>query len=414
MAVKNFENRLGKYADVIVQVGLNVQPGQKLMIIAQLETASLVREVAARAYRAGARLVDVLWDDEYLMLARLQNAPDGSFEEYPIKRAEWLNEHAKNGGALLSIRALNPDLLSNENPENIMTIQRTAMKYTQPYSELVSGHAINWCVTSAPAPGWAKKVFPDLSEENAIEAMWESIFELARINHPDPVAHWKEHSKKLEDMGEAMTRRKYTTLHYTAPGTDLRIGLVDGHEWLGGGTDSATGIHFVANIPTEEIFTMPHKDRIDGVVKATMPLNYQGSLVDDFSVTFEKGRVVDVQAVQGGDLFRNLISTDAGAASLGEVALVPYSSPISKSGKLFYNTLYDENASCHVALGRAYPNTMQDGMGMSQEKLASLGCNISLIHVDFMIGSNEMNIDGITADGRSEPIMRKGEWAFES
>jgi aminopeptidase len=215
-------------------------------------------------------------------------------------------------------------------------------------------------------------------------------------------------------MGEAMTRRGYQTLHYTAPGTDLRIGLVDGHEWLGGGTDTPNGIHFVANIPTEEIFTMPHKDRIDGVVRATMPLNYQGSLVDDFSVTFEKGRVVDVQAAQGGDLFRNLIATDAGAASLGEVALVPYSSPISKSGKLFYNTLYDENASCHVALGRAYPNTMQDGMGMSQEKLASLGCNISLIHVDFMIGSDEMNIDGITSDGRSEPIMRNGEWAFES
>lgn len=406
MAIANFEEKLGKYADVIVQVGLNVQPGQKVMILAHLESADLTREVVARAYRAGARLVDVLWDDEYLTLVRLQNAPPDSFEEYPVKRAEWLIDHVKTGGALLSIRALNPD--------NIMAVQRTAMKHMQPYSEVISGHATNWCVTSSPAAGWAGKVFPDVPQEQRIDRMWESIFELARINHPDPVAHWKEHSAKLEAMGEAMTRRKYTALHYTGPGTDLRIGLVDGHEWLGGGTDTPNGTHFVANIPTEEIFSMPHKDRIDGVVKATMPLNYQGVLIDDFSVTFEKGHVVDVQAGQGGDVFRQLIETDEGAASLGEVALVPYSSPISKSGRLFYNTLYDENASCHVALGRAYPGTLQDGTGMSPEKLASLGCNISLIHVDFMIGSDKMNIDGITQDGRAEPVMRNGEWAFES
>lgn len=413
MTVKDFQKKLGHFADVIVQVGMNVQPGQKVMIIAHIEGADLVREVVARCYRIGARLVDVLWDDEYLTLTRLQNAPRDSFEEYSVKRAEWLIDHAQHGGALLSIRALNPDLLSKEDPDNVMTIQRTAMKHQMPFSQMISNHAINWCIVSSPAAGWSDKVFPGKSAQESIDLMWEAIFELTRINYPDPVAHWKEHSRKLEALGETMSARQYTALHYTAPGTDLRLGLPMGHKWIGGGTDTPGGIHFVANMPTEEIFTMPHREQVDGTVTATMPLNYQGVLIDDFSVTFEGGRAVNVKAKKGEEVFRKLIETDEGASRLGEVALVPASSPISKSGRLFYNTLFDENASCHVALGRAYANNLEGGDHLSVEELLAAGANHSLIHVDFMIGSDKMDIDGITTDGKSEPVMRKGEWAFK-
>jgi aminopeptidase len=413
MPVADFEARLGKYADVIVEIGLNIQPGQKLMIVAHLEAVPLVRAVAARAYQRGARLVDVLWDDEYLALARLENAPRDSFEEYPEWKSRAMADHASSQGAVLSIRALNPDLLSGQDTDLIMTMQRTEAKHRAAFSKAITANDTNWSLVASPAVGWSGKVFADIPASERIDRTWEAIFEMSRINHPDPVAHWREHIRGLDARSAYMNAKQYDALHLTAPGTDLIIGLPKNHLWAAAGTTSTPfGVVFTANIPTEEIWTAPDRARVDGVVRSAKPLNLQGVLIDKFSVTFKDGRVTDIQAEQGGDVLRKLVETDEGAARLGEIALVPNSSPISQFGRLFYHTLYDENASVHIAFGRAYAFNIQGGEKLSEEDLLAAGANRSLIHTDFMIGSGEMDIDGLAGDGSAEPLMRSGEWTF--
>ena len=406
-----FERSLNQYAQLIVRVGLNLQPGQRLLIRGPLDAAPLVRLVAARAYDAGARLVDTILSDPQLLLTRYRHAPRDSFTEH----SDWWwragLEYVEAGGAVLSIGGVDPYLLKGIDPELIGTVQRTEGRAALPFSSRISADEINWCVVGYATAGWAGRVFPKLPPAEAQARLWEAIFRTVRLDAADPLAAWEAHNANLAARSAYLNGKQYTALHYRGPGTDLTVGLPENHHWIGGVAPTGIGIANVANMPTEEIFTAPHRDRVDGTVRATMPLNVGGNLIEDFSLTFENGRVVDLKAGSGEAILRAQVEMDEGASRLGEVALVPHSSPISQSGILFYNTLYDENASSHLAIGRAYRNCIAGCEDASEEEFAARGGNTSANHLDFMIGSAEIDIDGITADGRREPVMRGGEWA---
>jgi len=410
-----FENKLQKYVDVAIKVGVNLQPGQRLIIrYAPVEAASFVRQMVASAYKAGARLVDVFWRDDEIILNRFKYAPRDSFEEFPTWITEAQTAAVERGDAILTFLATNPDLLSGQDPELVALRMKTLQKNMLSFSSLIMRDATNWSIISYPIKDWAAKVFPNVNPDTSVEKLWGRIFEACRINGDDPVAAWQAHNKKLSARSEYLSSKQYTALKYTAPGTDFTLGLPEGHIWKGAESTSQTGIRFIANIPTEEVFTMPHKEHADGVITASKPLNYGGTLIENFSLTFKNGKVVDVKAEKGEKVLKALVATDEGSSRLGEVALVPYSSPISQLGLLFYNTLFDENAASHLALGRAYKFTMQDGAKMTDDEFSAHGGNYSLAHVDFMVGNAKMNVDGITAAGKTEPIMRQGEWAFEA
>lgn len=411
------ERLLDIYGELIVRVGLNVRAGQRLLIIGplasggvSLEAAPLVRRIAASAYAAGATLVEAIWGDEDLQLSRFRRAPRDTFDQVSAWLPGALLEHVSAGHAMLSIYANDPDQLQNEDPQLIGTLQQATARAVRPFRERISRNDTNWTVAAAAAPAWASRVFPGEDAGRATARLWEAIARLCRLDAPDPVAAWRRHLDDLARRRDRLNERRYSALRYRGPGTDLTIGLADGHRWVSGQSASRNGILFAPNIPTEEVFTMPHKDRVDGIVRATRPLSYGGSLIEDFSVRFEHGRAVEVDATKGATVLKDLIATDEGAARLGEVALVSYASPISQSGLLFYNTLFDENAASHVALGAAYKFTVADGESMDDERFASVGGNRSAIHVDFMLGSAELDIDGVAQDGSSEPLMRNGEW----
>lgn len=416
-----FDRNLEKYADLIVHIGLGLREGQNLAIGgknlsrgAPLSSAPLVRKVAESAYKAGARFVNVLWDDDQQHLIRLKHAKNETFDDYPTWRTKSLIEYAQNGDAIFTIFAENPDLFAGQNPKDVTRLQHVMERNLQPGTDLLMKNAYNWTLVSVPTIGWATKVFPDLAEEEAMRKLWDVIFTLCRLDNDDPVAAWQQHISDLKMRSDYLNDKAYDALKYSGPGTDLTLGLPEGHIWKSArSTTNTTDISFVPNLPTEEVFSMPDNRRADGTVRAAMPLNYGGSLVDDFSLTFKDGKVVDYKAGQGAETLKGILDVDEGAGRLGEVALVPHSSPISQSGLLFYNTLYDENASSHIALGRAYQLSMQGGEQMSQEEFAQHGGNHSLVHIDFMIGSDKLDIDGLTKDGKSEAIMRQGEWAFE-
>ncbi len=408
-----FETRLQKYASLVVKVGMNVQPDQQVVLRAPIEAAALARQVTIESYKAGAKYVNVFYNDDQITLIRYQHAPRDSFDFFPQWYADALTGLAKEGAAILSIYATDPDLLKDQDPELISTAQKVAAKATRPFAELLGKDYAPWTVISASVPGWANKVFAHLPEEERVPALWDAIFTICRVDEPDPVEAWRLHTEELAKRSAYMNEKQYVALKYTAPGTDLTVGLPENHIWTGGYGQTPDGVRFTANIPTEEIFTLPHKDRVDGVVRATLPLNLRGNLIENFWFRFENGRVVEAHAEKGEAILQKLLETDEGAVRLGEVALVPQSSPIAQTGILFYNTLYDENASCHLALGRAYRTSLKGGEDMSPEEFAAAGGNDSLIHVDFMMGSADMDIDGVLPDGSTEPVFRQGEWAFE-
>jgi aminopeptidase len=411
MNEQEFDKMLAKYADVVVKVGLNLRKGQKLSIRAIIEDAPFIRKVTESAYKAGAQYVDVLWADEQLARIRFEQADPESLSEIP----NWLfgryEEYYQNGDAELAVFSTDPDLLSGIDPELIAKERTARMKKLDPLRKYEN--VSNWCVVSTASPAWARKVFPELSTEEAQSKLWEAIFNSCRVDLPDPVQAWRDHTDKLSKYKNYLSAKHYTALHYTAPGTDLTVGLPEKHIWQGAEASFTNGITCTVNIPTEEVFTLPHKDKVNGTVTATRQLNLMGAMIEDFSVIFENGRAIKVTAKKGGEDFRKLIETDENACRLGEVALVPNSSPISQRGHLFYNSLFDENASCHIAVGAAFRDTIMGGPDMNDEEFQSQGGNKSIIHTDFMIGSAEMDIDGIKEDGTREPIMRKGEWAFD-
>jgi aminopeptidase len=413
----DFEQRLPSYAELAVRVGLNLQPHQRLLIIgplanggAAIEAAPLVRHITAAAYAAGARLVETLWGDEALLAARFAHAPRDSFDEFSAWLPRALAEHVEAGHAVLSIYANDPDQLKDAPPELVVAVQQATARSVRPFREHISRNQTNWTVVAAAAASWAARVFPELPSSQQVPRLWEAIGRLCRLDRPDPVVAWDMHLRDLAARTELLNHKRYSELRYRGPGTDLTIGLPDGHCWVGGRSVSAGGIRFAPNLPTEEVFTMPHKDRVDGVVRSSKPLSYGGTMIENFSLRFAGGRVVDVAAERGESVLRTLIEMDAGAARLGELALVPHSSPISQTGRLFYNTLFDENAASHVALGAAYKFTLQGGEALSDEAFEAVGGNRSAAHVDFMIGSGELDVSGVLPDGAVEPVMRAGEW----
>jgi aminopeptidase len=318
-----------------------------------------------------------------------------------------------NGDALLGMRGTAPDLLKGYDSELVSTIAKTYAKHAKPISEKIVINAVQWLGICPPTPDWAKVVFPDLSEEEALNKLWEAVIQACRLNDPDPVKSWRQNLDSLKERALYMTAKRYQKIHFKGPGTDLEVGLPEGHLWIGGWDDTLDGVQFSANIPTEEVFTLPHRDRVNGTVRATMPLSYQGRLIEDFQLRFENGKVVEYSAKKEQEALQGILETDANAAYLGEVALVPHSSPISQLGLVFLNTLYDENASNHLALGKAYRFNLEGGTEMTEEEFLGSGGNDSLVHVDFMFGSAEMDVDGILEDGTTEGVMRGGEWAFE-
>jgi aminopeptidase len=412
MSTPAMEQELDHYADVIVRVGLNMQAGQRLLVRADVLTAPLVRAAARAAYSIGSPFVDVIWNDEQLALVRARHAPRGSFEELAAWSPEVSVGYLRDGAALLSIRGDTPGLLSGQDPEAVGAMMRANARANVPVSELVQRNASAWAVVAYPTPGWAAQVFPGLPADEAVARLWRAIAAACRLDAPDPVAAWQQHLRDLNDRCAYMNGKAYSALRYRGPGTDLTLGLPEGHIWTGGDSVSERGQRFVANLPTEEIFTLPHRARAEGVVRASRPLNYAGTLISDFTIAFEDGRATKVEAARGQEVLQRVIDTDEGAARLGEVALVPDSSPISRSGLLFANTLFDENAASHLAFGNAYRFCIAGGAAMDNEQFMAAGGNVSATHVDFMIGSGGLQIDGLLADGSAEPVMRDGEWAF--
>jgi aminopeptidase len=407
----NFKQMLENYALLAVKVGVNIQPGQTLVVNADIVSAELVRLVVRNAYEAGARFVKVNYSDEVVIRTRYDLAPSDSFAEPPKWHADELEDLAKKGAAFLSITSADPDLLNGVEPGRIADNQRISGQTLAPYRELLMGNHVSWSIVAYPSASWAAKVFPEASPEQQVDLLWDAIFKATRADQEDPIGAWTKHLNGLKTRCTTLNDHKFRKLHYTAAGTDLTIELPDGHLWCQAGAVNGRGIPFLANIPTEEVFTAPLKSGVNGKVSSTKPLSYGGNLIDKFTLTFENGKVTDFTAEKGEETLSSLIAMDEGSAYLGEVALVPFHSPISESGILYYTTLYDENASCHLALGAAYAFTLQDGVTMTKEQLIEKGMNQSLTHVDFMMGSAEMNIDGIADDGTIVPIFRNGDWA---
>jgi aminopeptidase len=411
MNEREFDRMLTKYADVTVRIGLNLRQGQCLAIRGILEDAPFIRKVVESAYKTGAKYVDVLWEDERTNRLFFEYANAENIEWIPDWLPHRFEEYAARGDARLTIFSTDPDLLEGIDSDLIAKHRKAfAEKVIEPLRKYENW--VNWCVVSTATPSWAKKMFPDIPISEAQEKLWQVIFNVCRIDVEDPVAAWQDHIGTLVKYKDYLNKKRYSYLHYIGPGTNLTVGLPEHHIWLGARESFKNGITSTVNIPTEEVFTAPHRNHAEGVVSASRPLNL-GKMIEDFSLTFEQGRVVRVVAKKGEDDLRKLIATDENAGRLGEVALVPNSSPISQSGQLFYNGLFDENAASHIALGNAYRSSIKGGEDMTDEEFVANGGNKSLIHTDFMIGSGQLDVDGICADGTREALMRSGEWAFD-
>jgi aminopeptidase len=403
--------KLERLAEVAIKVGLQLKAGQDLLVTAPTAALPLVRKIAEQAYKAGCGLVTPILSDEAITLSRYRFAPEDSFD----RAAGWLFEGmAKAFGAntaRLAIVGDNPMLLSGEDPAKVARASKANSIAYQPALQKIVNFDINWNIIAYPSVAWAKQVFPGDEENVAVAKLAEAIFSASRVDNDDPIAAWQTHNAVLRGRREWLTGQRFSALHYSGPGTDLTVGLADGHEWAGGGSTAKNGITCNANIPTEEVFTTPHARRVDGHVVSTKPLSYQGSLIDGIAVRFEEGRIVEAKATRGEEVLNKVLDTDEGARRLGEVALVPHSSPISKSGLLFFNTLFDENAASHIALGQCYSKCFVGGDRLTPEQIAAQGGNKSFIHIDWMIGSDKIDIDGVHTDGRRVPVFRKGEWA---
>ena len=404
-------SQLDRLAETIVSTGVNLAEGQNLLITASAEALPLVRRVTECAYRRGSGLVTPILSDEDVTRARYRFGRPESFGQAP----DWLYQGMANAfgsnTARLGIAAENPMALASEDPENVARATRANAEAFRPALEKISGFEINWSIAAYPGRAWAKLVFPDLDEDTAQAELAKAIFSASRTDQDDPVAAWAVHNSNLAVRRDWLNSHEIAALHFKSSGTDLTVGLADGHCWMGGASEAKNGIVCNPNIPSEEVFTVPHKDRVEGIVRATKPLAYQGTLIEDIEVRFKEGRVVEANASKSENVFRKLLESDDGACRIGEVALVPYASPISESGILFYNTLFDENAACHVALGQCYKDCLRDSDGASEDEIARRGGNSSIVHVDWMIGAEDTDIDGITATGDRVAVFRHGNWA---
>ncbi|MFJ7737560.1 aminopeptidase [Lysinibacillus sp. NPDC097287] len=407
-----FEEKLQEYAELAVKVGVNIQPGQYLLVNTSVDALDFARLVVKEAYKAGAGRVHVNFSDGQIDRAYFENASNEEFNRYPEWIVKMRDELIERKGALLWIDAADPDLLTGIPADRLSTHQKVSGEALKNYRNAVMKDLIAWSIVAVPSKKWAAKVFPKLSADEQVPALWEAIFKTVRIGEGDAVENWRKHVINLESRAALLNAKKYAKLHYTAPGTDLTIALAPQHKWLTGGSKTPDDITFIANMPTEEVYTLPMKQGVNGYVSNTKPLVYQGNIIDEFKLTFDNGKIVKAEAGVGHDLLQELIAVDEGSSYLGEVALVPHESPISASEILYFNTLFDENASNHLAIGEAYPTCLEGGRDLANGQLEALGANISVTHEDFMIGSGDMDIDGILPDGTVEPIFRKGSWAF--
>ena len=409
--IKIDADKIDKLAKLAVHTGLGLQPGQDLLLTAPIEALPLVRRVAVHAYAAGAGLVTPLFSDNEVTLARYNHANDDSFD----KAAHWLykgmGEAFDNNTARMAIVGDDPMLLANQNANKIGRANKANSIAYKPARERITQFDVNWNLIAWPGLAWAKLMFPDLSENEAQLKLADAIFKASRVISTDPVAEWKLHNEELWKKCNWLNGKKFSSLHFVGPDTDLTVGLADEHEWMGGATIAQNGITCNPNIPSEEVFTTPHAFKVEGWVSSTKPLSHQGTLIDKIQVRFENGKIVDAKAKKGQEVLLKILDSDDGARRLGEVALVPHSSPISQSGLLFYNTLFDENAACHIALGQCYSKCFKGDENFSKDEISKLGGNSSMIHIDWMIGSKNIDIDGIQFDGSRVAVFRKGEWA---
>ena len=402
---------LSRLADVAVRVGLNLQEGQDVVLTAPVEALPLVREIAASAYKAGAGIFSPLLSDDEIARMRFRHAPDASFDRAPDWLYRGMAQAFDNNAARLAVAGADPMALAAEDPEKVSRANRANSIAYKPALEKISNFNVNWNIVAYPTAGWAHQVFPDLPEDQAILALADAIFAASRVKNDDPVAAWVAHNAALAARSKWLNDERFDALHFISPDTDLTVGLADGHEWHGGASTAQNGITCNPNIPTEEVFTTPHAHRVNGYVRATKPLSYNGALIEDIRMEFVDGVAVKATSSKGETVLTRMIDSDEGARRLGEVALVPHSSPISQTGLLFYNTLFDENAACHIAMGQCYSKCFLDGASLTAEQVAAQGGNASVIHVDWMIGGPDTDIDGIRADGTRVPVFRKGEWA---
>ncbi len=416
-----FERKLEKYVEVILKVGLNLQPKQRLLIGGPsvshdgipFETAPLVRIITKKAYQMGARLVDVIWADEQLRSIRFQYSSKKYLRLYPKWKIDAKLDIAQAGDACLDIMSPRPDLLKGIDLSVILKFQLFLLKHFKQYSELVSQFSFNWLLIATPNQAWADKILPNIPSNERVQKLWDIIFEICRINEENPISAWQKHDENLKKRCEYLNEKQFKALKLKSSETDLTIGLPKDHVWDGGSLKTKNGFKFQPNLPTEEIFTLPDKDQVDGVVKITKPVLIEGQIIEDCIFKFSKGRIIEANTRIGDKIINSIINIDEGARRLGEIALVPHSSPISRTGMIFYNLLIDENASNHIALGKAYPHSLKNGSELTDEEFSLAGGNNSSIHLDLMVGSGEMNVDGILEDETTESIMQNGEWVFE-
>lgn len=408
--MSSLETSLQKYAELIVKLGVNVQPGQTVLIRAPMERVDLVRKIAAEAYLAGAVHIEYEWHDDELTLARYQNAPAASFEQVP----QWVRSKYEalvdEGVAVITISAPNPQLLRDVNRDRVAQDMKTTSEALTRYTTALSGGTLRRTVAAAPTIAWAKEVFPDLSEDDAVQKLWDNIFMATRVNQENPMVAWTHHVSDINRRLGVLHQLNLRSLHFQGPGTELTVELPRNPRWIGGGLNDPSGVFHAPNIPTEEVFTAPQRGGVNGIVRSTKPLNHSGNLIENFTLTFVDGKIVDCTAEHGKEILDKLIATDEGSHYLGEVALVPDDSPISKLNVTFKHTLFDENASCHLAIGTAYPFCIEGGTAMNKAELLEHGLNTSLVHVDFMIGSDALHVQGETVSGEVVPLFKHGNW----
>ncbi|HGH4039427.1 aminopeptidase [Enterococcus sp. C76] len=409
--LSDFNDLLKKYARLIAETGVATEKGHTVVLQISVDQAPLARLITQEAYKLGAAEVIVQWTDDQIQREFFLHAATDRIENVPQSKIDQADEWLEKGASRISVVSADPDAFAGVDSQRVASYQAAAGKALMNLRKATQANKVSWTVVAAAGKQWAAKVFPDLPEEEQVDALWDQIFKTTRVYEEDPVLAWKKHDEKLAKKAEELNQEQFSALHYTAPGTDIIIGLPKNHLWEGAGSYNARGEKFMANMPTEEVFTAPDSHRVDGYISSTKPLSYAGTIISGMKFTFKDGKVVDFSAEQGEDVLAKLLDTDEGARRLGEVALVPDPSPISQSGVIFFNTLFDENASNHLALGSAYAFSVKGGTEMSDEELAEAGLNRSQTHVDFMVGSDKMDIDGIREDGSTVPIFRNGDWA---
>lgn len=402
-----------KYASLAVNIGVNIQKDNILVISSPIETAEFARLITEEAYKSGAKDVIVHYGDQKLTKIKLENSSLETISNIPEWQAESYNYYARQEACFISISASDPDGLKGVPVEKIGASQKARTSALKEYFDNSMSNKCRWCVLSVPTLSWAKKVFPKVSDDEAMESLWDVIFKTVRVDTENPVNAWEKHNAYLEEKIKFMNNNNFKSVHLkSANGTDLNIELPEGHIWAGGSERDVNGIPFNANMPTEEVFTLPKKTGVNGIVYSSKPLSYAGNLIDNFSITFKDGKAIDFTAETGYDVLKQMLESDEGAKYLGEVAFVPYNSPISNSKLIFFNTLFDENAACHLAFGRAYESCVKDADKYSEEELEKIGVNNSIIHVDFMIGTSDLEVTGINENGETIQIFSNGNWAF--